>query len=701
MQMQLARRGGHLGGNKIQPKDVDGHIQALRRQMIAIDVEPPRPPFWRKKKDKAGGAHKDPVFGSLVPHSEGASLGEVPSGLISNVPIAQSPILDGKDELPVSAPVIQNDQPVTGGDKRITIFATDTQDFQRDHRPKWAKHVKPWDTVYCAGDQPLDQTMMVPWPTGTLPGDLHHINLTPMEEGVRRSAFTNEEWKTDYVDEPLYSIGITTNDELAEHMVDSWWKSEDPAINTGLIPYVEEYMKSGATSDHIHLGEAYVEALKRLGQDGSVANCQMANAAQIMRMGRKPKVAGSARQQHLGWGGRYPCNDYTAQELSIGDLHFLCIDMGFEIPLGLHLRTASGEPDKIEKNQFVCAHLALGLEWAAQGFPRRVHTKSRVLILASQLRKAEYQQAQLFTEHCPWPTTRSNAKLFSLAHDVMTAHHDRSFQDIQFFWSGAEVGIASRAVHVFDVETHGEITRINVRQFGAGDSSNGGLDRVINLLVWRGHMRFMLPSTETRPTCWRDLSHQVGEIALHDWMPWNAFAHSDCGREGDIVLHPCRTCSKLCRYVPDTLLDPHPNVAGGQATSSHESSPDDLNTPLKDEAVIDPQTGQNVGEHIENDEISALFPPGTREIHLPPIPNGCVYELRPNEQYEPNPPVLGIPEAGKYSGSPTTEYRMRPAFELMRRRSMRRTVPDEEEGEERKRKVGWAGGSSDQLHLPQ
>ena len=130
---------------------------------------------------------------------------------------------------------------------------------------------------------------------------------------------------------------------------------------------------------------------------------------------------------------RYPRNDYTAQELPIGQLHFLRIDMGFEIPLGVHLRTALGEPGKIEKNQCVCVHLALGLEWASQGFPRRVPTKSRVMILASQLRKVEYQQAQMFMGKCPWPTTRNGAKIPPIAHDVMTSHHDRGFRDIHVF----------------------------------------------------------------------------------------------------------------------------------------------------------------------------------------------------------------------------------------------------------------------------
>ena len=94
--------------------------------------------------------------------------------------------------------------------------------------------------------------------------------------------------------------------------------------------------------------------------------------------------------------------------------------MGFEIPLGAQLRTALGEPGNIEKNQCVCVHLALGLEWLAQGKPRRVPNKARVMTIATQLRRAEFQQAQEFMDVCPAPWSKITDKLYSLARDVMT-----------------------------------------------------------------------------------------------------------------------------------------------------------------------------------------------------------------------------------------------------------------------------------------
>ena len=51
--MQFARRGGHLTGKKIHPRNVNGHIQALRLQLLAKDLDKEKPK-WAKKEEKAG-----------------------------------------------------------------------------------------------------------------------------------------------------------------------------------------------------------------------------------------------------------------------------------------------------------------------------------------------------------------------------------------------------------------------------------------------------------------------------------------------------------------------------------------------------------------------------------------------------------------------------------------------------------------------
>ena len=56
---------------------------------------------------------------------------------------------------------------------------------------------------------------------------------------------------------------------------------------------------------------------------------------------------------------------------------------------------------------------------------------------------------------------------------------------------------------IFDLEWRDDRTTINVHQFGDVDQ-NVGLGASINLMVWRGHMRFLLPAEDTRDTIWRD-----------------------------------------------------------------------------------------------------------------------------------------------------------------------------------------------------
>ena len=51
--------------------------------------------------------------------------------------------------------------------------------------------------------------------------------------------------------------------------------------------------------------------------------------------------------------------DYTSQNVSLGSLHFLAIDMGGGIPLNLRMRQAMGAGNPREINQRVIKHLAL------------------------------------------------------------------------------------------------------------------------------------------------------------------------------------------------------------------------------------------------------------------------------------------------------------------------------------------------------
>ena len=236
--------------------------------------------------------------------------------------------------------------------------------------------------------------------------------------------------------------------------------------------------------------------------------------------------------------------------------------MDFELPLGVRLREALGEPAKVAKNQCVCPHLDLGAEWTLQGRPRRVPNKIRELVLASHLRRSEYQNAQDFTSVYRYPSTKMSAKLYSHVRDVMSPNHDRGFQDINLSLSSIETTLSKHVVRVFDLEMQEGHARTNVHQFGDADPKSG-LDTSIGLLMWRGHMRFLMPSKATRPTSWRYWAQQVGEISAHEWTPWSDVMAIDSDQASDLVPYPCKTCFKPCRFAPPELQADNLNVVGG------------------------------------------------------------------------------------------------------------------------------------------
>ena len=175
---------------------------------------------------------------------------------------------------------------------------------------------------------------------------------------------------------------------LERDKVDLWRSMELPAAPPGLTPFVKEYTRKNESNSALYLGCVYQEALDWMCQDGTETANQKATAALIMWSERHPRSAGETWDGPVSWGDRYPIIDYNAQELTIGNLHFLRVDMGYEVPMGTQLRTASEAPGKLERNQCVCVHLALGMEWVAQGRPRRIPNKSRVMSLEAQIRSA-------------------------------------------------------------------------------------------------------------------------------------------------------------------------------------------------------------------------------------------------------------------------------------------------------------------------
>ena len=177
-------------------------------------------------------------------------------------------------------------------------------------------------------------------------------------------------------------------------------------------------------------GCLYQRALQSLVDHGARPDRQLASAGLILWVQRHPRTAGRNCEAGVTWGERYPCIVQTAQELNVGSLHFLSVDMGFLVTLSSTIRMALGEPEVVGRNQRVCLHVALGLEWTTHGRPKRIPNKTRVLALASQVRSEEYQQGLMFMASYPDPRTPLQGKLRYIAHDILRSHRDRNFQDL-------------------------------------------------------------------------------------------------------------------------------------------------------------------------------------------------------------------------------------------------------------------------------
>ena len=132
-------------------------------------------------------------------------------------------------------------------------------------------------------------------------------------------------------------------------------------------------------------------------------------------------------------GGPIVCVDQSSQSLAIGNLLWAGIDFGEESHLGSKLRMALSEPEKVERNQCAILHLEAAYEWGLQGRPRMPPSLSRVRTVGAQIRQEGYHQAFSRMGNMPKPTTMRDFELSSSAHDALSAHHDRSFEDLDPF----------------------------------------------------------------------------------------------------------------------------------------------------------------------------------------------------------------------------------------------------------------------------
>ena len=206
-------------------------------------------------------------------------------------------------------------------------------------------------------------------------------------------------------------------------------------------------------------------------------------------------------------GGPIVCVDYSSQSLSIGNLFWTGIDFGETSHLGNKPRAALSEPGKSERNQCVILHLAAAYEWVLQGCPRRPPALSRVRTVGAQIRQEEYQQSLLFMESAPEPSTLRDFELSSSAHDALSAHHDRSFEDLNLFPIDMfkELNMA-----LVVIELRKDSTSLTSRALVFSNTPDFELNRSMVLGVWGNHTRLLPPSSETLPSSWKSRTDTIG-----------------------------------------------------------------------------------------------------------------------------------------------------------------------------------------------
>ena len=91
-----------------------------------------------------------------------------------------------------------------------------------------------------------------------------------------------------------------------------------------------------------------------------------------------------------------------------------------------------------------------------------------------------------------------------------------------------------------------------------------------------------MPSTNAKLSSWRDWKQQLGGITLHEWIPWDVMLSKDVDRPAKLVLYPCETCLRICRFTPPELLTLKSTTVGGlQPGNQTEPSQGNIRHPYR------------------------------------------------------------------------------------------------------------------------
>ena len=134
----------------------------------------------------------------------------------------------------------------------------------------------PVATVYRPGESTNTPNSLPPreegappvWADVMLPGDIDHVNLTTMEDDIRRTVLVCGEWEGDFIHPAHFVMPLDDGPTDQNDAMGRWWGTERPPIGTASIPYVKEYMKHQPAHEWEEHGSVRQRDLQSLLQRG-------------------------------------------------------------------------------------------------------------------------------------------------------------------------------------------------------------------------------------------------------------------------------------------------------------------------------------------------------------------------------------------------------------------------------------------------
>ena len=298
-----------------------------------------------------------------------------------------------------------------------------------------------------------NRTKSLHWGKCALPLGFAMFDFTDLEDNTRQLFHMKDDWM--YQDE--VSPRMTDPSESSTHhktMIDEWWAGYLPEISEKLSHFAKEMMRSGY-SESILLVDLCEQTLQYLVDGASSEQTTLSSIALDKLESRASDRAGNVNVPNITWGQRTKCMEFEAQDVSFGALHFTSIDMGEEIKFNLRTQRVQGSESGMEGNQCVLKHIAMGLEWIANKRHSRIPSRSRVDMMASELRMEEYQKSMTRYDRASKPSSLMEYEMWPNAHDSMSAGHGRNFKKLGWLLKDM-CPVEDFCIRIFDIEQDGK-----------------------------------------------------------------------------------------------------------------------------------------------------------------------------------------------------------------------------------------------------